>query len=52
MLQDSNSNPIRLHVRLRSFLFIGHTKDKEVYFLQQGWARPVVVNLFCIGTPI
>jgi len=24
---------------LWSFSFIGHTNDKEVHFLQQGWAR-------------
>jgi len=30
-----------MHVGLWSFSFIGHVKDKEVYFLQQGWARLV-----------
>ena len=34
---------IQVHVRLRlwSFSFIGDAKDKEVYFLEQGWTRLV-----------
>jgi len=36
MPKDLNPNP-----HLLSFSFIGHMKDKEIYFLQQGCARPM-----------
>jgi len=39
MPPDVKPNPSSLHVRLGSMSFIGHAKDKEVYFLQHGWAR-------------
>ena len=32
---------IQVHVRLWSFSFIGHTKDKGVNFFQKDWARLV-----------
>jgi len=35
--QDLNPNPSSLHDCFWSFSFIGHAKDKEVYFLQQSW---------------
>ena len=41
MPQDWKSSPSRLYVRLRSYSFIGHATDKEVYFLQQSRTRLV-----------
>jgi len=32
---------IQVPIRFWPFSFIGHAKDKEVYFLQQGWASLV-----------
>jgi len=32
---------IEVHAHLWIFLFIGHAKDKQVYFLQQGCATLV-----------
>ena len=32
---------IQIQVHIHIWLFFGHAKDMEIYFLQQGWIRVV-----------